>query len=98
MAVRVSMVALPTCGKSVVRGARQQARVHGRLAVEDIEPGAVDRSRLQGIGQGVLVDDRAACRVDDDGGRLHEGQFGGADEMAGGLGQRHVESDDVGPG
>ena len=76
MAVRVSMVALPMCGRRVVRGALQQARVHGGLAVEHIEPGAVDRSRLQGIDQGVLVDDRAAGRVDDDGGRLHEGQFG----------------------
>ena len=42
--------------------------------MKDIEPGACQASGVQGRGQGGLVDEVTACRVDQKGRRFHQAQ------------------------
>jgi hypothetical protein len=51
---------------------------------------------LQGLQQGVFVDDRAARGVDDVAGRLHPGEVRGSDEAARALAQHDMDGDDIG--
>jgi hypothetical protein len=48
-----------------------------------------------GCGQGVLVDDRTACGVDEQRGRLHQAQCSGIDQVTGGGSQSGVDGHDV---
>ena len=48
--------------------------------------------------EGLLVDDGAAGDVDEDRGRLHQGQFARAEQAASGVGQRQRDDEDVGRG
>ena len=42
-----------------------ELRIDGRLVLEDVEAGAADVAGFDEAGEGVLVDDFAACGVDD---------------------------------
>ena len=94
---RASCVAEPMCGTTIRFGRSEQRVVGGqRLGVGDVERGA-RRSvpSLQRRGERALVDDRAARGVDEDRGRLHQPQRFGVDQVAGLLGQRAVDRDEV---
>ena len=89
------MVALPMWGSSVVRGDASTRWIHGRLPVEHVEAGGIDRARLEGVDQGILVHDRPTGRVDQHRRRLHPRQFSRADQMARRLTQRDVQAHNV---
>lgn len=61
-------------GEHHIRGLEQAQRRRGRFGVEDVEPGPREGARLQGVGEGVLVDEGPACGVDDEGGGLEKGE------------------------
>lgn len=61
----------------------QQRLRHMRLPGEDVEPGGVERARLERGDQGRLVDNAAAGDVDDDALRPERGQHGGIDQPPG---------------
>ena len=59
----------------------QQAARHPRFVFEHIEPSARDLFRLERAHQCRLIDDRAARRIDDERGRLHQLQLPVANHM-----------------
>jgi hypothetical protein len=71
----------------------EQPRMHGRLVLEDVQPGARDLARAQRRHQRLLVDDRSAGRVDEVCRALHRAQPRGVHEVMGrgqvGAVQRH---------
>ena len=71
------------------------------MPAERLVPPGVDPHPELGVGagmlvEGVLVEDRPPRHVHEDGVGLHGGEFGGADEIAGGRDVREGEDDDVG--
>ena len=68
----------------------------GRLLFQHVEPGAGDAAFLPDLGQRLLIDDRAARRIDQIGGRLHQREAFGIDEMMGLGRERTTHADDVG--
>ena len=75
---------------------REQRMVRWRLRLgHDVEARAPDLTRFQGIVQGVLVDKRAARRVDQEGLGLHHRQLGAADRVARLVVQRRVQGHEV---
>ena len=77
-------VAEPMCGATIRFGAWQQRIVGGqRLGVGDVERGAGDLPVVQRLRERLVVDDRAARRVDQDRGRLHQRERVGVDQVAG---------------
>ncbi len=73
----------------------EQRRIGRRLLVEDVDPGAAEVSRREGLGDRGLVDDPAARDVEDDGPGLHLRDGVATDQPARGAGERHVHGDDV---
>ena len=67
-----------------------------RLDVEHVEAGAGDLLSLQRGDQRRLVDDRAARGVDEIGRRLHQREFGGADQPARAVAEHDMDGDEVG--
>ena len=95
IAVRVSIVAEPRCGIEHRVLELEQAGVHLRLVLEHVEAGAGDHARRERLGERGLVDDRAACRVDEVGVAAHLAQPRGRDQMRRLGRERAVERDDV---
>lgn len=74
-----------------------QARVGGQgLLDEDVEGGAADLALVQSIGEGVLVDGRAAADVDDPGVARQQLQALGVQGVLGALGARQDHDEGVG--
>ena len=69
-----------------------------RFRVEHVEADAGQPSRGEGAPHRVGVEEPAAAAVDQDGARLHPGQEGVADQLAGLVVQRQVQGDDVAAG
>ncbi len=67
-----------------------------RLGDGHVEGGAADNARLQRLDERVLIDYAAARGVHEDGGVLHGGELGGADEPFGLGAVRNVQRDEVG--
>jgi hypothetical protein len=76
-------------------GCGEQARVHLGLALEHVEAGGEDHLFLECGCQRLLVDNRAARRVHENGVGLHEAQPAGVDEVPGLVGERYVQGHDV---
>ena len=76
----------------------EERRADGRLAMEDVDGRSGDPAGAERIGEGGLVDDLAARRVDQEGRRPHQPELGDADHAPGGSRQRHVQADDIGIG
>ena len=74
----------------------QRLALGQRLRVEDVEPRAGDASLAQRLDERVLVDDRAARNVDEEGGRLHQPQPARVEQTARLVRQRAGDDDDVG--
>ena len=74
----------------------EQRALLGRLHLEHVEGGAADVARLEGRGQRALVDQAAARAVDDAHALLGLGQRGGVDDVAGPVGERGVQRDEIG--
>ena len=66
-----------------------------RLVDLDVETRPHDAAAVERLEQRSLVDDAAACTVDDVGGGFHQGQLARADQVARILLQRHVHRDEV---
>src|SRR5439155_21399862 len=49
----------------------------------NVECGTAEVAALERVAEGVLIDDRTACRVDQEGAGLHLGQRFGIDQMTG---------------
>ena len=98
-----------TCVQSLLRGEADMRREHGvwgvedtktrvkrRLRIEHVESRARDRVILQCLCQRFIVNHRAASRVDEDGGGLHERDAASINQVVR-LGNRgHVQRKDVG--
>ena len=94
---RAVRVAEAMCGTTRTFGAcRQRVVGRRRLGVRDVERRAGDAPLVQGGDERRLVDDRAARRVHEDRGGLHDRQRRGVDEVVRGVGEREVQRDDVG--
>lgn len=74
----------------------QKSGVDFGLLFKDVEAGSGDCFIAKRFDKGGFIDNGAAGGVDENGGRLHESEFGGADEVAGFRGQRDMEADVVG--
>ena len=75
-------------------GKTEEAIVRRRLDLEDVEPGAAEGAPLDGVGEGSLVDESAARRIDDARRRLAAGQPFRREQRLG-AGGRHVQGDEV---
>ena len=69
--------------------------VGGRFVDPHVDGGGSDPVPGQCLGQGVFVDNAAARRVDQTGGRLHHAQFGSADQITGFIIERAADTDEV---
>jgi hypothetical protein len=67
----------------------------GRLGVEDIETRAGNPALLQHLGEGLLIDHRTPCAIDEKGCRLHQLEPSCVDEMSCLLRQRTVERHEI---
>ena len=74
---------------------RDQARMHGRLPLVDVETGGGDAPGPQRLDQRGLVDHRAARGVDQHRRRLHQREPAGVDQVMGGGATRAVQRDHV---
>ena len=74
----------------------QKSGVDFGFLFKDIEAGSGDCFVAKRFDKGGFIDNGAAGGVDENGGRLHESEFGGADEVAGFGGKGNVEADVVG--
>ncbi|MNZ60895.1 hypothetical protein D3C78_789710 [compost metagenome] len=77
-------------------GQGEQRRFDQRLLLVDIQPGAEDAFFLQRLDQRRFVDHLAAGDVDQDGAGFHQLKLALADQLAGGVGQRHHQADEIG--
>jgi hypothetical protein len=75
--------------------AHRMTRVPQGLAAGHVERGTCNHLLLQRHDQRGFIDDRAARRIDQERGRLHERQFEPADEVARGVVQHRVDRNDV---
>lgn len=78
-------------------GGQQRIAVSRRLDAEHAGGGAAQVAAAQGVGQRLFVDQAATGGIDQEGARLHQRQFGGAEHPAGVLGQRAVQGQGVDP-
>ena len=78
-------------------GGQQRIAVSRRLDAEHVGGGAAQVAAAQGVGQRLFVDQAATGGIDQEGARLHQRQFGGAEHPAGVLGQRAVQGQGVDP-
>ncbi len=95
-----SMLAQATCGVMMRLGSsapwsRQHIAVFRRLDGQNVETRAADLAALQGFDQRCLVDKAATRRVDEDRVLLHQFELRRADDVAGAIGQRTMQRDDV---
>src|SRR3954453_9044924 len=67
-----------------------------RLDGEHVDAGAWNPLLLQRLEQRLLVHDRPARGVDEEGGRLHPRYIGGPDQPARALPQHPMDADDIG--
>src|SRR5262249_8971424 len=65
------------------------------LSFDDIESSPSQTARIQLLEQGELIDDRAACRVDQEGAGTHACQCAGIDEVVGRVVEVAVQADEV---
>ena len=93
---RVASVALPMCGSSTACGAASSRGMHLGFALVDVDPRGEDRAVLERDGQRLLVDHRAAGRVHQHRGPLHQPESTRVDQAARLVVQRHVQRHDVG--
>ena len=77
-------------------GETEQRAVLGRLHLEHVEGGAADMAGLEGRGQRALVDQAAARAVDDAHALLGLGKRCRVDDVAGLVGERGVQGDEIG--
>ena len=80
-----------------VRGAAQRVVGRHRLRRIDVDRGSGEVTGCERIGEGGLVDDPAACDVEDEGARLRRLQLRAPEQVARLRRQRRVDGDDVGP-
>ncbi len=78
-----------------VRQAEERA-FRGGLDLEHVEAGAGDMAGLDGLGKRRLVHETAAGAVDDANARLGLGQRLGIEDVAGLVGKRHMQRDEIG--
>ena len=78
-------------------GGAEQHVGFGRLIDEHVEGGAGDVAGLQGVGKRLLVDEAAACAVDDANALLAPGDRPGVENVLRLLGHRRVQRDEVRP-
>ena len=84
-------------GAAPCAGALEQPRVDLGLALEHVEAGREQPAGVQRVGQRGLVDDRAARRVHEHRGRLHEREPAGVDQVVRVASPPgHVQRHDVG--
>ena len=74
----------------------EEGGVFEGLVVEDVERGSGDVAGFEGVGEGFLDDEFAACAVDDADALLHDGEGVGIDEALGLRGEADVEGEVVG--
>src|SRR6266404_6173570 len=67
-----------------------------RLGVKDIDPGAPQMARVEGVDQGLAIDDGATGGVDEQRSPLHPMDLPGADESTAFACQLNVNADHVG--
>lgn len=60
-----------------------QARMHLGFVLEHVQPHGAHLSAVQGLNEGVFVDDGAPCGVDDHDAVFHLCEFGAGDYVAG---------------
>ena len=85
-------------GQHDVLEPEERARRRERLVGEDVEPCPGEVPTREGVGEGRLVDDRAAGRVDEDGAPAHPCELVLADESLRPGCERDVNGDEVAPG
>src|SRR5271170_1514682 len=76
---------------------KDRVRWVGRLLLQHVQPGAGDAAFLQRLRERLLIDDRTARRIDEIGGRLHQREALGVDQVAGLFRQRTIDGDNVAP-
>lgn len=69
-----------------------------RFADKTVDGSSCDAPILQGIKEGVFIDDPSPRRVDEIGSRLHQAQFLRADEIAGFVVEQAMDGDEIGFG
>ena len=74
-------------GDVAVSGGEQRVVGTGRFLRKHIQSGGKDGAVVQCIGKVLLVDQRTASGVDEDGVGLHLFQAGGIDQFTGGVGE-----------
>src|SRR5262249_27008089 len=74
----------------------QERRRHVRLVLEYVEARAGDLALLERARQRLLVDDRPARGIDQEGGRLHQREFTGTDLVSGRGQQRRMQRHEIG--
>ena len=92
-----SLVDAAMCGVAMTCGSPIEAPVLRRLRVEDVEPGTGDVPLFDGIGQGRLVDQLAARRIDNADALLALREPLSIKEVLRRGQRRHVERDVIGP-
>ena len=78
-----------------VRKLEQSAVGRQRFDFRDVESRSFDLTTFEGVGQGFLVDDGSACRVDQQRRGLHPLERVGIEQVAGLVGRRGVDGDAV---
>src|ERR1700691_6750000 len=66
-----------------------------RLDVAHVEAGAADAALAERGNQGLFIDDRPPCRVDQEGGRLHQAELLGGNGTARAIAELQVDGNDV---
>ena len=80
---RTSTTALPRCGVVTTLAIFKSAGVTSRFVLEHVEAGAGDLALPERSRQRLLVDDRPARGIDQEGGRLHQREFTRTDLVPG---------------
>ncbi len=98
IAARVRSVAEPMFGSTIRLGAARSGSVAGSGSGSvTSRPGRAEVAGVQGVSEGLLVDQRAPRRVDEDRARPHRADGRRVDQVARLGGERCVQADDVGP-
>ena len=72
-----------------------QAGVDEGFVFEDVESGAGDLAAFESVDQRSLIDNRPACRVDEECGRLHAKELGRVKQATCFRQERNVHADEV---
>ena len=78
-----------------ILGCQQRIVCRWRFCGEDIDSGGGEAAGVQGIGNSLLVNQRASARIDQDGGRLHPFQRFRIDKSFSGGCQRTMQRQDI---